>query len=108
MLTLMCAAPAAATLAPFPLQDDKPAGRQEALINGKMFKHIVAQGFYQMFWMFLFLYGLPKFLPQYAVNSDEDFTRVASVLFNTFIFAQIFNLVNSRRINDEYNIFEGE
>jgi hypothetical protein len=33
---------------------------------------------------------------------------VASVLFNTFIFAQIFNLVNSRRINDEYNIFEGE
>lgn len=95
-------------LASLPSQDDKPAGRQEALINGKMFKHIVAQGFYQMFWMFLFLYGLPQFLPQYAVYTDEDFTRVASVLFNTFIFAQIFNLVNSRRINDEYNIFEGE
>lgn len=54
-----------------------------------MFKHIVAQGFYQMFWMFLFLYGLPRHMPQYAVNSDEDFLRVASVLFNTFIFAQV-------------------
>lgn len=37
---------------------------QEPLINGKMFKHIVAQGFYQLFWMFLFLYGLPTLLPQ--------------------------------------------
>jgi hypothetical protein len=38
---------------------------------------------------------------------DKDFLKVASLLFNTFIFAQIFNLVNSRRINDEYNVFEG-
>jgi hypothetical protein len=28
------------------------------------------------------------------------------VLFNAFIFAQLANLVNSRRINDEYNIFQ--
>lgn len=90
------------------LQDAKPAGRHEPLINGKMFKHIVAQGFYQMFWMFLFLYGLPKMMPQYHVASDEDFLRLASVLFNTFIWAQVFNLINARRINDEYNIFEGE
>jgi Ca2+-transporting ATPase len=37
---------------------------QEPLINGKMFKHIVLQGFYQLFWMFLFLYGLPTLVPQ--------------------------------------------
>lgn len=90
------------------LQDAKPAGRQEPLINGKMFKHIVAQGFYQIFWMFLFLYGLPRHFPQYAVHNDEEWLRVAGILFNTFIFAQIFNLINSRRIADEYNVFEGE
>jgi Ca2+-transporting ATPase len=73
-----------------------------------MFKHIVAQGFYQIFWMFLFLYGLPRHFPQYAVHNDEEWLRVAGILFNTFIFAQIFNLINSRRIADEYNVFEGE
>jgi phosphoglycerol transferase MdoB-like AlkP superfamily enzyme len=36
---------------------------------------------------------------------DKDFLKIASVLFNTFIFAQIFNLINARRINDEYNVF---
>jgi hypothetical protein len=40
-------------------------------------------------------------------QNDKDFLKIASLLFNTFIFAQIFNLVNSRRINDEYNVFEG-
>lgn len=73
-----------------------------------MFKHILGQGFYQIFWMFLFLYGLPRHFPQYAIHDDEDWLRVAGILFNTFIFAQIFNLINSRRINDEYNVFEGE
>ncbi|KAF6264067.1 hypothetical protein COO60DRAFT_1457828 [Scenedesmus sp. NREL 46B-D3] len=174
-------------------------GAMEPLINGKMFKHIVLQGFYQLFWMFLFLYGLPTLVPQqyaftpacqlytpdFCTNTvgvqqlgmspadaarycsyvtscnlpcsnagstcplgdaaavaadpaaamckgqagctdydtfrgllsaldrqltqqhDKDFLKVASVLFNTFIFAQIFNLVVSRRINDEYNFFEG-
>uniref|UniRef100_A0A383WGV1 Calcium-transporting ATPase n=1 Tax=Tetradesmus obliquus TaxID=3088 RepID=A0A383WGV1_TETOB len=192
---------ALATETPSPkLLDEKPAGRSEPLINGKMFKHILLQGFYQLFWMFLFLYGLPTLVPQryafttpcqlytpdFCTNSvaiqqlgmapadaarycsyvsscslpcsssssgvcplgdaaaaaadpaaaickgqagcsdydtfkglqsalerrlhqqqDKDFLRVASVLFNTFIFAQIFNLVVSRRINDEYNFFEG-
>lgn len=43
-------------------------------------------------------------MPQY---SYDNFTRLASLIFNVFIFAQIFNLINSRRINDEYNVFEG-
>eukprot|EP00878_Enallax_costatus_P010039 GHUV01010478.1.p1 GENE.GHUV01010478.1~~GHUV01010478.1.p1 ORF type:complete len:1008 (+),score=247.34 GHUV01010478.1:318-3341(+) len=40
-------------------------------------------------------------------HHDEEFMKIASLLFNIFIFAQIFNIVNSRRINDEYNVFEG-
>ncbi len=34
--------------------------------------------------------------------------RVASnsILFNTFIFANIFNEINCRRIDDELNVFE--
>ena len=33
----------------------KPAGRTEALISNKMWKHILVQGIYQMFWLFLIL-----------------------------------------------------
>eukprot|EP00878_Enallax_costatus_P034587 GHUV01038362.1.p1 GENE.GHUV01038362.1~~GHUV01038362.1.p1 ORF type:complete len:154 (-),score=27.31 GHUV01038362.1:371-832(-) len=65
---------ALATEKPSPkLLDNKPAGRSEPLINGKMFKHIVMQGFYQIFWMFLFLYGLPTLLPaRYGYTSQCD------------------------------------
>jgi hypothetical protein len=40
-------------------------------------------------------------------QQDEDFKNPASVLFNSFIFAQLGNLLNARRINNEYNIFAG-
>ncbi len=33
----------------------KPAGRTESLISKKMWKHILVQGVYQMFWLFLIL-----------------------------------------------------
>ena len=33
----------------------KPAGRTESLISSKMWKHILTQGIYQMFWLFLIL-----------------------------------------------------
>lgn len=51
---------ALATEDPHPaLLRQRPNGRTENLINGKMAKHIIVQGLYQMFWMFLCLYYLP-------------------------------------------------
>ncbi|KIY91882.1 Ca2+ transporting ATPase, plasma membrane [Monoraphidium neglectum] len=41
------------------LLNDKPYGREEPLITGKMWKHILVQGFYQLFWLFFFMYALP-------------------------------------------------
>ena len=38
---------------------------------------------------------------------EEDETTSKSLLFNAFIFMQVFNEINSRKILDEYNIFEG-
>jgi hypothetical protein len=31
-----------------------------------MWKHILIQGLYQLFWLFFFLYALPLVFPQYA------------------------------------------
>ncbi|PNH10333.1 Calcium-transporting ATPase PAT1 [Tetrabaena socialis] len=60
----------------------RPNGRTEYLINWRMTKHILVQGTYQMIWMFLCLYLLP-------------------------LGPKVANEINSRRINDEYDIFSG-
>ncbi|PNH11294.1 putative calcium-transporting ATPase 5, plasma membrane-type [Tetrabaena socialis] len=199
----------------------KPYGREENLITRIMWKHILVQGCYQIFWMFLILYGVPKFFTaakfdgrydiesresfwarecldkvnletnalddnickimnvcgfpypsvdpagsrntnacplyglwnpnitvgipiktvptderqamcdfaggngtcamynlwhtayettmkdEYLTHTDLEYRPALSVLFNTFIFCQVFNEINARRINDEYTIFVG-
>lgn len=119
------AALALATEDPTPdLLERRPLGRNEPLINATMGKHILAQGIYQCFWLFLIFYGVPAQLPAYAVHpcnylgtgeTDSECTtrqnqereKTNSLVFNTFIWMQLFNEVNSRRINDELNVFSG-
>ena len=47
------------------LLDRKPGGRSEPLITGKMIKHVVVQGTYQVAVVMALLYGTPK-IPAYA------------------------------------------
>lgn len=119
------AALALATEDPTPdLLERRPLGRNEPLINGTMGKHILAQGVYQCFWLFLIFYGVPAQLPAYAVHpcnylgtgetdsecatrQTQEREKTNSLVFNTFIWMQLFNEVNSRRINDELNVFSG-
>jgi hypothetical protein len=56
------------------LLDQKPNGRDEPLISRRMWKHILVQGFYQMFWMFLILYGLPVLgNPRYLLSTECEY-----------------------------------
>lgn len=43
----------------------------------------------------------------YIHEAEVDWEKADSLLFNSFIFLQLLNEVNSRRINDELNVFEG-
>lgn len=43
---------------------------------------------------------------EYEEWKHDQEMHVNSMVFNTFIFAQVFNEINSRKIRDEYNIFE--
>jgi len=43
----------------------------------------------------------------YERSEELDERRSKSLLFNAFIFMQLFNELNARKIADEYNIFEG-
>ena len=43
----------------------------------------------------------------YDDRKEDDEERSKSLLFNAFIFMQVFNEINSRKILDEYNVFAG-
>lgn len=71
---------ALATETPMPeLLLEKPHGRNEPLISRRMWKHVVVQGLYQLFWLFLIIYGAPAQLPAFAVRcaGHSQVTRMA-------------------------------
>ncbi len=47
--------------------------------------------------------------PLYTKDRYEKYgaSRHFTFIFNTFVLMQIFNMIPSRKINDEWNIFEG-
>ncbi|KAL9656250.1 hypothetical protein ABK040_007865 [Willaertia magna] len=116
------AALALATEPPYPeLLDRKPYGRKDGLITKNMWLHIIGQGIYQMAVLLGLYYtgyqylcvdmdGSRKCLAE-AQYSDGKLVYSASqinntVVFNAFVFCQLFNELNSRKINNEWNIFQ--
>lgn len=61
-----------------------PAGRRESLISNHMWFHILTQGVYQMFWLFLILYGSPKLLQGFEQptkgSTDPHYLSFAGVM----------------------------
>ncbi|GAB1319894.1 plasma membrane calcium [Madurella fahalii] len=80
--------------------DRAPESRTAPLINLTMWKMIIGQSVYQLTVGLTLHFAGPSFLPY---PEPEQRTLV----FNTFVFMQIFKLVNSRRIDNKLNIFEG-
>ena len=116
------AALALATEAPTKhLLEQLPHGRNEPLINSKMAKHILVQGAYQCLWLFLIFYGLPAHYEAFKVypcepdetelecseRQEHEQRKTNSLVFNAFIWMQLFNEINSRKINDELNVLSG-
>ena len=119
------------------LLDRPPHGRDEYIISHKMVKHLTIMGLYQSIVIFVIIFLGEYFIPEdpdYKYNTDDKFvypgraydwngdekykalrdgdddpgpSRHYTFLFNTFVFMQIFNMINSRKINDEINVFEG-
>lgn len=45
---------------------------------------------------------------QYGRHVDHAQDKYNSIVFNAFIFLQLFNQINARKIKDELNVFKGE
>jgi len=90
---------------PLSVFDRKPEPRNVSLISTTMWKMIIFQALFQLVVTLVLHFAGPKFLtgPNYA----QDMGKMQTLVFNTFVWQQIFNAINCRRIDNKLNIFEG-
>ncbi|CAO3613454.1 unnamed protein product [Mucor fragilis] len=80
------------------LLNRRPEARSAPLITFKMWKMIIGQAIFQLVVTLVLLYSN-------VLNYSTDNVVLQTVVFNTFVFCQIFNEVNCRRIDSHINIF---
>ncbi|KAJ7227086.1 Ca-transporting ATPase [Mycena pura] len=90
------------------LLDRKPDKKTAPLFSVDMYKQIMFQSLYQITVTLIFHFLGSKILGFHDTTSNKkhDLT-VQTLVFNAFVFAQIFNSVNCRRLDRKLNIFEG-
>ena len=130
------AALALATELPKPsLLERMPQDRNDYIVSRKMTKHILGQAVFHCIVLFFFLFAGEFVIPEpdvarrhgrdstmvypgrfYDWNGEplyEEFSqewgpsRHLTFIFNAFVIMQIFNMICSRKIHDEWNIFSG-
>ncbi|KAJ3103217.1 hypothetical protein HDU96_009372 [Phlyctochytrium bullatum] len=118
------AALALATEKPTPeLLQRPPASRKAPLISITMWKMIIGQSILQISVNFILLYagpilfgytelvnagGMPNAKDKLISNEafqQKEFIR--TLVFNSFVMMQIFNMINCRRIDNNLNVFKG-
>jgi Ca2+ transporting ATPase len=113
-----------------------PYRRDEYIISRKMVKHLLGMAVYEIIVIYSIVFAGEYFFPEPEMKwrfdrpnipyvypgRVEDWdgsilwkkyqptigaSRHMSNVFNVFVVLQIFNMINSRKINDEINVFEG-
>ena len=130
------AALALATEMPKPeLLNRPPQNRNDYIVTRKMVKHILGIGLYQNIVLFTSLFAGEYFIlepvvkwrydrpeskyvypgrlenwsgePLYAKHEKDGASRHMTWVFTLFVIMQIFNMICSKKLNDEWNIFAG-
>ncbi|KAJ3525945.1 hypothetical protein NM208_g11418 [Fusarium decemcellulare] len=86
--------------------DRKPDRKSAPLITLRMAKMIIGQAICQLAITFVLNFGGKKLLGWYD-DSEHDAKELKTLVFNTFVWLQIFNEINNRRLDNKLNIFEG-
>ncbi len=87
------------------LLDRKPDRKTAPLFTVEMYKMILLQSVYQIAIILVFYFEGLNILG--LEHTEKNEVVVKTLVFNAFVFAQIFNSVNCRRLDSKLNIFEG-
>ncbi|KAF9785629.1 plasma membrane calcium, partial [Fusarium sp. DS 682] len=86
--------------------DRKPDRKSAPLITSRMWKMIIGQAICQLAISFALYFG-GDLLLGYNLKEEQEQKRLNTLVFNTFVWLQIFNEFNNRRLDNRLNIFEG-
>ncbi|KAE9019043.1 Plasma membrane calcium-transporting ATPase 4 [Phytophthora rubi] len=96
------------------LLERKPYPKTQPLISKKMTKHILGQSIFQLVLLLAIVFSGEKWfgvssgrLNDLEEGHKDDSTVHMTIVFNTFVWMQLFNELNCRKIHDEVNIFTG-
>ena len=86
--------------------DRPPQGKKAALITTNMWKMIIGQSIFQLVVSLVLYFAGPEIL-NYDRNDPNKMIELNTIIFNCFVWMQIFNEFNNRRLDNKFNIFEG-
>ncbi|KAH7395006.1 hypothetical protein DE146DRAFT_615139 [Phaeosphaeria sp. MPI-PUGE-AT-0046c] len=86
------------------LLDRKPDPKSAPLITLRMWKMIIGQAIYQLVVTFILYFAGESML---SYDSGREKKQLPALVFNVFVWMQIFNALNNRRLDNHFNVFEG-
>ncbi|KAJ9283531.1 hypothetical protein DTO021C3_8891 [Paecilomyces variotii] len=86
--------------------DRKPTPKNASLFTMTMWKMILGQAIYQLAVTFVLFFAGGQILG-YDLSDSHKQLELNTIVFNTFVWMQIFNEFNNRRLDNKFNIFEG-
>ena len=91
------------------LLNKKPYGRKSSLISKIMWRNIIGMGLFQVAILFMIIYAGPQIwdLPENGHDHPTKPTVHYTMVFNTFVWLQLFNEINARKVNTDLNVFSG-
>jgi len=90
------------------LLNKPPVNRTENIITLRMCVNMIGQSTYQICVMMILLF-MPDLLnvdPGH-LDTSTNYPRHYSIIFNAFVFMQLFNEINCRMLHGELNVFKG-
>ena len=86
--------------------DRKPQPKSAPLVTTNMWKMIIGQAIFQLT-ITLILYFAGAQILGYDTQDSDKMLELDTMVFNTFVWMQIFNEFNNRRLDNKFNILEG-
>lgn len=80
----------------------KPEPRTAPIVNITMWKMILSQAIYQLAVVFTLHYAGTQFFPH---GTEHERASLQTMVFNTYVFMQLFNQHNCRRVDNKVNIY---
>ncbi|KAH8725346.1 hypothetical protein GQ44DRAFT_826799 [Phaeosphaeriaceae sp. PMI808] len=86
--------------------DRPPQGKDKSLITTTMWKQITGQNIYKLTVIFV-LYFAGGDILGYDLSIPAKQLELDTLIFNSFVWMQIFNIFNNRRLDNKLNVLEG-